>query len=182
MEVIRDILFPKSFDSVWCQDCDHIEMPTESRQDVATNIPIRAGMTLCESISYHFSSDNWKPSRGTCIGCSADEEKEIRINPAIQWTDVEQNIFLVKPTFEDGLIGTPNTKVSNGSDALINGDKFQCVGCVILDSDKEYSLFVKRLGDWYQLQGMETPIFQFHIDEPKDGLFYLFMKDVPDYI
>ena len=85
-------------------------------------------------------------------------------------------------TFEDGTIGAPKTKLSIGSNALIGNHKFQCVGCVVLDSDNEYSLFIKRLGDWYQLQGMETPILQFHIDEPKDGLIYLFVKDVPDYV
>ena len=159
-----------------------MEIPNESRMDVATQVPIRPEMTLCESISFHFSNKNWKPTRGFCMGCSEDEKKDLQMNPGIHWTNKEQNIILVKPTSVDGAIGAPKTKLSIGSNAVIGNNKFQCIGCIVLDCDNEYSLFIKRLGDWYQLQGMETPVFQYHIDEPKDGLIYLFVKDVPDHI
>ena len=165
-----------------CIDCGSMTMPDESRVDVATYVPIRAGMTLCESISFHFSTKNWKPSRDFCQDCNEHEEKEVLKNPGVDWTNPEQNLILVKPTFEDGAIGASKTKFSIGSNALIGNNKFQCVGCVVLDSDNGYFLFVKRLGDWYKIQGMETPIFQHNIEEPKDGLIYLFAKDKPDYV
>ena len=54
MKVIQDILFPKSF-YLLERDCGHIEMSKESKMNVATPIPLKEGMTLCEAIASHFS-------------------------------------------------------------------------------------------------------------------------------
>ena len=150
--------------------------------NVATPIPLKEGMTLCEAITSHFSKKNVKPFLAFCERCSKDEKKFLEMNARIKWENGEQNLILVKPTFEDCAIDDPQTKLSIGSNAIIMEDKFQCIGCVILDSDNKYSLYVKRLGTWYLLQVMEKPVFQFHTYEPKNALMYLFMKDVPDYV
>ena len=99
-----------------------------------TYVPIRAGMTLCESISFHFSTENWKPSRDFCQECNEYEEKEVLKNPGVDWTNPEQNLILVKPTFEDGAIGASKTKFSIGSNALIGNKKFQCILMGIKDT------------------------------------------------
>ena len=133
-KVIQDILFPKSFESTMCIDCGSITMPDESRVDINTYVPIRAGMTQCESISFHFSTENWKPSRDFCQECNEYEEKEVLKNPGVDWTNPEQNLILVKPTFEDGAIGASKTKFSIGSNALIGNKKFQCILMGIKDT------------------------------------------------
>ena len=201
MKLIQQLLFPRAFDTIQC-DCGNYEMTANSRIDFAHVVPFNRGMSLSEAITFYYSEENWETFRGFCDSCSNGEdssEKELQKNPGILLAN-GQNLILIKPVLnlgaeaKDTELKTVEKQASEpekdklksiGSNATINGNEFQCVGFITRDNEGTHSVFIKRLGDWYQITN-HTEILPRDYAESilTDGIVYLYMRveKVPHYV
>jgi hypothetical protein len=201
MKLIQQLLLPRAFDTIQC-DCGNYDMKTDSRMGFAHVVPFNRGMSLSEAITIYYSEENWETFRGFCDSCNGGEdscEKELQKNPGILWAN-GQNLILIKPVLnlsaeaKDTELKTVEQQASDlekdklkciGSNAKISGNEFQCVGFITRDNEGTHSVFIKRLGDWYQITNDKELMIQYY-NEPvlTDGIVYLFMRDekVPHYV
>ena len=192
MDLIRQLLFPKSYDSVQCK-CGVFQMEKNVKRPMAHEIPCNNGSVLSDAISSYYST--WHPFTGICETCSEHEdipvERELERNPGILQNE-DQNLILIKPVFppQPFAIQKPKEGFSKqrlkgiGSNVIIDEHKYQCVACVVVDEVGDHSMILKRLGDWYMIYDAQDVLEQFYNDEPLDGVLYLYMKDekVPHHI